>query len=100
MGLDIAIKINGIPEYDFEGRQAFNPLKDYMVEKYNYEYGTDMKLTKPIIKNMVNAIMNECYKSDDRYIISWRMSHVRALMECNAVLNDDSKTIITWECDW
>ena len=100
MGLDITIKIDDIPEYNFNGIEAFNPLRDYMIKKYNYEYGADMKLTKLIIKNMVNAILNECYKSDDIYMIDWRMSHVRALMECNAILNANPKTIIIWECDW
>ena len=96
MGLDITIKINDIPKYDFNGRQAFNPLRDYMIKKYNYEYGTDMKLTKPIIKDMVKEIMKECFESKDETIIRWRMEHVVALMECYA----KKGVTIQWECDW
>ena len=100
MGLDISIKVNSERVFDFDGRCTFNPLRDYMVEKYNYEYGTDFKLNKTIIKDMIKFLMNQCFKDNDTCMVSWRMSHVSALMACYAMLNEKPKTIITWECDW
>lgn len=100
MGLDISITINNEPEFNFNGRSVFGPLKDYMIEKYNYEYGTDMKINKTIIKDMIQFLMNQCFTDDDTYVADWRMSHVNALMKCYVTLNEEPKSIITWECDW
>ena len=100
MGLDITIKINNEPEYDFSGRSVFGQLRDYMIKKYNYEYGTDMKINKTIIKDMIDFLMNQCFTSDDTYMADWRMTHVKALIQCYVTLNEEPNSIITWECDW
>lgn len=96
----MTVKINGECEESFNGRSAFTDLKDYMVEKYNYLYASDMKLNKKIIKDMVNFLMKSCYKEEDEWMVNWRMRLVVTLMECYARLNAEPETLVTWECDW
>ena len=100
MGLDITTQINGQFDETFNGRSVFGTLRDYMVKKYNYQYGEDMPLNKSIIKDMVNFLINECFKDNDEYEVSWKMTLVNALMRYHALILGDPKTIITWECDW
>lgn len=100
MGLDISIKINDVELDSFNGRQAFGTLRDYMINAYNYEYGTDLVLNKNMIWQMIQHLLLTTMNSEPDYCLNPRMAHISALVQCYATINQTPNTIVTWECDW
>lgn len=102
MGLDIELQVrknNEIYDYqDFNGRMAFGNIKDFMLEKYNYQYGEYLKLNLSMIKSMVKELINECYKESDYSSNKRRLYFVQALMESYRYIKQGYE--VFFECDW
>lgn len=71
MGLDITIHRKGVPygsDFWINGRRKFGSMKDLMVEKYNYQYGTDHLITWEVWSDLISIIeskMRECIENDE-----------------------------------
>ena len=74
MGLDITIHRKGVPygsDFWINGRRKFGPIKDLMVEKYNYQYGTDHLITWEIWSDLTSIIeskMCECIENEKAHV--------------------------------
>ena len=99
MGLDITIKIKD-EEYDFNGRNAFNPLIRFMKIQHEYEYAKELKLTVPIIESMVRFICEICVDEEDEDYVDWRASMIPVLVKAAWWLNQDAENVATWCADW
>ena len=102
MGLDIELQVkknNDIYDYEeFNGRMTFGNIKDFMLEKYNYQYGEYLKLNLAMIKSMVKELINECYEKSDISSNQRRLDFVRALIESYSYIKEGYE--VFFECDW
>ena len=73
MGLDITIHRKGVPygsDFWINGRIKFGPIKNLMVEKYNYQYGTDYLITWEVWSDLISIIESKMreYIENDEFI--------------------------------
>lgn len=68
MGLDITLHRKDAPDDKYfwvNGRMRFGAIRDLMVEKYNYQYGKDLLITKEIIIDLLNITHANIIISDE-----------------------------------
>lgn len=56
MGLDITLHRKDVvygKDYWFNGRNRFGAIKDLMVDIYNYKQGEDLRLTVPMMQDLL-----------------------------------------------
>lgn len=69
MGLDITLHRKGTPygeDFWVNGRMRFGCIRDLMVDKYNYQYGKDLLITKEIMIDLLNITHAYIITSDER----------------------------------
>lgn len=102
MGLDIELQVrkNNDIYYceEFNGRMAFGNIKDFMLEKYNYQYGEYLKLNLTMIKSIVKKLINECYEKSDDSSNKRRLDFVLALIDSYGYIKQGCE--VFFECDW
>lgn len=67
MGLDITLHRKGTSyggDFWVNGRMRFGCVRDLMVDKYNYQYGKDLLITKEIMIDLLNITHANIITSD------------------------------------
>ena len=102
MGLDIKLTIRKdnevYDEEEFNGRVTFLNIRNFMVGKYNYQYGECLKLNITIIKSMVEELINECWGKLDYIGNQRRLDFVRSLMDSYDYIKKGYEAY--FECNW
>lgn len=68
MGLDITLHRKGTPymrDFWVNGRMRFGCIRDLMVDKYNYQNGKDLLITKEIMIDLLNITHSNIITSDE-----------------------------------
>lgn len=68
MGLDITLHRKGTPygkDFWVNGRMRFGCIRDLMVDKYNYQSGKDLLITKEIMIDLLNITHANIITSDE-----------------------------------
>lgn len=104
MGLDINIEAKSKKEtyeWSFSGRSRWGDFVLYMENEFDYRYGEDMILTKPIINKMIGDLIyhsREIDVEDDEWKLQDCVRMIESLLYCYSIISNGGKA--TWEADW